>query len=281
MRVIDREYRNRSRKASFTVWFLGDFHIGASGTAEDAIKNDVRAIQEDDTAYWIGMGDYCDCIVHTDNKRFDARSLADWIPMKQLGELPQLQVERTANILAPISKKCIGLLTGNHEDELYKRHHVSIVHELAALMKRNGAAKSLPVCARCAWFSFKCYRDRKSKRLGSEYTLDIWAHHGWVAGRKPGGKANALYDKMGDIDCDVVALAHGHDKVTSRRDCLYRNAAGEVKAKQRVGFMTGGYLRNYVEEETGYSEEKGYDVARLGASRIHVEPFHQKIEVIS
>lgn len=62
-------------RGTINLYPLGDIHAGSVQCAEDVIKRQVEVIKQDKTAWWIGMGDYADCILKGD-KRWDSYGIA-------------------------------------------------------------------------------------------------------------------------------------------------------------------------------------------------------------
>ena len=104
--------------------------------------------------------------------------------------------------------------------------------------------------------------------------LDIYAHHGFVAGRKRGGKVNALEDFSLNFDADLYLMGHCHDAFDTKRVVV-----GFGGARQRYFCSTGTFHKTAEWGTMSYSEAKGYPIQELGAPRIRWEPAkRQRIE---
>ena len=55
---------------TFHIYTIGDIHAGSINCSESHIQQRVKEIQETPNAFFLGMGDYADCILK-DDKRFD------------------------------------------------------------------------------------------------------------------------------------------------------------------------------------------------------------------
>ena len=113
MKVISRSWYNVTRDDRWTLYPLGDVHLGNVACHEREFRALVQRIAADDRALWVGMGDYCD-FVNMSDPRFTTESLAPWVKMSHLGDLAQSQMERFVEIVEPIAGKCLGLIEGNH-----------------------------------------------------------------------------------------------------------------------------------------------------------------------
>jgi hypothetical protein len=264
-----------SRAAQYSIFPVGDIHIGAAACDEEKLRQDVEKIRSNKNAVWVGMGDYCDLIAHSDARRFDPAALASWVSAADLGNIVVRQVERASKILAPIAGQCVCLLAGNHEEAIRRTHHVDAAAALGVELSRS-AGRVVPVYGPAAFI-----RMRFDRCGGGGATLDIMAHHGWFAGRKPGGKANSLHDALAYFDCDVVLVGHGHAQVSVQDVQLSVNPAGKIVERQRVAVMTGSYLRTYSQGCRGYGESAGYAPTKLGATEILYFPKEKGIKVVS
>lgn len=267
MQVFTKTINYRSKADQVTIWPMGDFHIGASGCHEKRLAEDIAKIKDGGHEYIIGMGDYMDCVVHSDTKRFDPKALPDWLMASDLNDMIERQIERCAELLSPVADRLLCLLAGNHEEKLRTRYHRDPTEALARELKyRTGI--TVPVLGKCAWIKLAFARCRSR----DQHNLDIVAHHGWFAGRKSGSKTNNLQDALGNFDCDVLVVAHGHDPVVTRKNQLRLNLAAHITERQQVGMMTGSYLRTYAQNTRGYGEDAGYRPTVIGALPIHLRP---------
>jgi hypothetical protein len=250
-------------------------HLGAAACDEEKLRSDVEKIKLNKNALWIGLGDYCDLIAHTDARRFDPSSLASWITAADLGNIVLHQVDRAAKILAPIADKCICMLSGNHEDAIRMHHHIDAAAALGIALSR-AAIRQIPVYGSSAFI-----RLRFDRGSGGGSTIDIMSHHGWFSGRRPGGKSNALQGALSYFDCDAVIVGHGHAPIVVQDVQLVCNTAGKLVERQRVAAMTGSYLRTYAHGSRGYGEAAGYAPAKLGAIEILYSPDKKTIRVVN
>ena len=108
----------------FKLYAISDIHAGTIHCVEDKIQDKVAQIAKEKDAYWIGVGDYGEFITPHD-KRFDPsqKSIADWI---KTDDIAHCQEEWITKLFDPIRKKCIGLLYGNHEDNIRKYNNTNV-----------------------------------------------------------------------------------------------------------------------------------------------------------
>lgn len=266
----------RKRQTEYTIWPLGDLHFGAAAVDEKKLKEDVEKIRADKHAVVIGMGDYLDCVVHSDARRFDPKALADWIPAQKLDNMVELQIERCVKVLAPIADRFVCMLSGNHEETIRKKYHFDPTEALARELGRV-AGRRIPVLGKAGFVRLRFYRGTKQ-----ESSLSIVLHHGWFAGRKSGGKVNNLHDALSGFDADLLIVAHGHDPVVAPAiSQLGVDQNGNIVDRMKRALMTGAYLRTYAQGVRGYGEDFGYRPTTLGAVPIVYQPETKGMRIIS
>jgi len=276
---------HRSRSDKFRIWNLSDLHYMAKGCDENGIDRDLKEIADDPYSFWLGGGDMCDFIGHTD-KRFDPDAVAEWISVKDLGNLGKVGMEHLAKKFRPIKHKCLGLLIGNHEKkyELQTEHeglHHWLCHELG-----------VPSLEYCALFDLVFCRTNKAKEGQPELktelppansstteTFRVFAHHGAGYAQTPGGKLNKLIQFMQSFRADLFFVGHVHDRVARREPALGADAnCRKLVQFDRLGLVSGSYLKTYQQGYTSYGEMKGYRPTALGAAVAEITPETRHME---
>lgn len=251
--------QTRSNKEWIYIVPLGDLHLGNAGCDIDKFQRQVEYIKNKKNCYWIGMGDYLDCINYTD-KRFDPDVIPE--PFKShLANVVQIQIAEFVKLITPIADKCIGLHRGNHEEKIRLRYQYDILYEI------NKAFN----------FKFKLLKDVSITRLRLVYkiedhaaitTYDIMSLHGNVGSRKGGAKLNRLEDMIGFVDADIYLMAHSHLKLTASRSVLYLDKYLSIKHKKRVMAVTGCFLNGYTEGVSSYVEKWNYPPTSTGCVKL-------------
>jgi len=240
----------RLQHETANIYPLGDVHLGSPACAWGAFKGAVRAAVRDPRAVVILMGDLFDAVLPGD-KRFNA-------------DEPALALDRhyvsMRDALMPLKGRIAGVIEGNHEHKLTKLGVGSPVRRLAEdlgapFLGFSGFVRILP-----------CAKSDRGKWVHPAI-LDIYAHHGFVAGRKRGGKVNALEDFSLNFDADLYLMGHCHDAFDTKRVVV-----GFGGARQRYFCSTGTFHKTAEWGTMSYSEAKGYPIQALGAPRIRWEP---------
>ena len=241
---------------------IGDVHLGSAGCDYARLQRTIDYIKETPNCWWCGMGDYIEAI-NLNDKRFDPRSIDPSYNIKSLSHLVTTQINDIKAYFRPIKDKCIGMLTGNHEDTIRLKYYRDCTLEMAEEFGVNYLGYDGFICLK---FILK-----NSTQIA---TYKIYLHHGWGGSRKSGAKINRIESFMHDINADLVLLAHEHKKIIApphvRLDV--NNKYTDVDDQKTYGAMTGCYKKAYVIGGMTYEERNGYGPADLGSIKIKFYP---------
>lgn len=252
---IHLEYRKRPTK--FRLVPIGDIHIGDKGCDISRLKKLVEWIKEKENTYWIGMGDYANCINYTD-KRFDPST----VEPKYLADLDNVvptQFDDLNRILSPIQEKCIGMHTGNHEETIRRKYHFDITRKFCD----DWGVKYLGYSA----FTRLHFSTGNTRRI-----VTIYSTHGAAGGRYPGYKINRLERIAGKFDADIILYAHSHTKDVHTTTQLRVSGTKHprVEMRKQIVALTGCFLRGYIDGGTSYVERFDYPPTDLGVVKITI-----------
>jgi len=262
----------RSKKDVFKLTPIGDIHLGNVGCDEEALKEVVRMVAEDENHYTIYMGDMADCITPTD-KRFDATELAEWAADPRIiGRLADAQYERIHSILSPIpSERVLGIINGNHENTIKFKHFRDLALDLARTLK-------IPYMGEQGFVKLAFTRHAANTR-GAVSRFDLFATHGSGSSRRIGGKVNKVTDIGAFVDADIILCGHMHDKIVIRNSMLRLDTRGNLASKDRLFAITGTFLKTYGHD--GYGARNLYAPTSIGVPTICIEPFTRKLWAIT
>lgn len=266
-----------SRTDRIRIWCLSDIHWMNKACAEGHVKRDIQTIADDPHSFWVGGGDYVDFIGYRD-KRFDPDSVAEWVTVKDLGDLGKRGMTRVRDMFLPIKNKCLGLLIGNHE----KRYELATDHEsLHHWLCEELGVRSLEYCALFDLVFVRSQRTRKPKlmaerpeyRSGSAVSVRVFVHHGAGYAQTPGGKLNRLVQFMKSFEADLFFCGHVHDHVARKEPTIGANSdCTKLMEHVRLGVVSGSYLKTYSQGTCSYGEQRGYRPTSLGAATARIYP---------
>lgn len=266
MVISDYEIVLNGRSDSIKLYAMGDFHLGAKGHDSWRFKRDIKRIEEDPSAYWIGLGDYIDAIEKRDEKRFAPSDInPDLYP--HLDILPQIERDMLIEQIRPIANKCLGLIRGNHEGQYQKRHSFDVIRDVCQIL-------SIPDLSDMAFVRLKLIRKTEAAKQPNRTVL-ILATHGSGGGVTKGAKVNKIDRIMSHHDADLYLMGHVHDGNATRTCKLQCTVKGDGHMVERPGGGMIGktYLRTYQEGATSYGQLNHYPAAPLGCVYATIWPF--------
>ena len=255
-----------TRPDKYKVYPLGDMHLAVVHCDEVLLKEKVYEIKHESKALWLGMGDYADCVTPSDFKRWDGKILADWMKGKE-DNIGPTQVKKVDEILKPIWNKCLGLIEGNHDDNIRRYNHYDFMNELLEKANKNNYVPYAGV---------SCFIRLNFKRENSNDAHDyiIHARHGEGSARTSGARALAvlrLSQSMINAHITLMGHLHGQESPDIPQRIILRN--GKVKAFETIATMTGSWLRAYMQGVPPcYLERWGSPPSTLGCPRIVINP---------
>lgn len=246
-----------SRPDIFQIIPFGDCHLGTVHCCEDEIQKKVKQIQNTENCYFVGMGDYMECITPKD-PRWDGSGIAGWVHDDNIA---YDQTNRLCEILAPIKDKCLGLLEGNHEDAIKKHNHDNVQRVICEKLGVTNLGYSCFIK-----FIFIRSKSHNEQYIG-------YFTHGAGCAVTAGAKLTRLQRTMDNFEADIIAHAHVHDVLTYVKPYLMLNSANQVKSRVKVAAMTGCYFRTYTQgESSSYGEIKSYPPTTLGSPTFTIIP---------
>lgn len=275
MKIVKWRFPYSSRRDTFRIIGLGDIHWGHVHCAERVFRNTVKAIAEDDSAYWIGMGDYTDGISVYD-KYYNPDALHP-----RYRDMPRavraLEIADVGLALRPIADKCLGMLEGNHNCIRTAGGQRIIEPEAPQVARMMGkddefidkavAEDMLIVVMIFGW-----------ENRANKWTVKLNASHGVQAGRKPGGAINRIGDILASHDVHVVFRGHNHQRGGwSFQRIEYVGDDYHPFAQDRVGGYTGSFLKAYEVDGFSYAAAKDFPANTIGSWGVSIMPDKRRI----
>jgi len=212
----------------FTLYPLGDFHLGSAQCNEDFIRATVAEIKDNPEARWVGVGDMMENAVIGSKSDVYTQTLP-----------PKEQMEHIVDILTPIKDKGLFLIAGNHEQRTMRM--VGLIPEQFIALQLG-----LP------YKGFSCLAVFNLTKAKNPQGFSAFFHHNYGGGYTPGGKVNRAQQPR-KICPTVDATFSGHFHITSRMPVTWY-APGYTQVIKHVGYdyITGSAL----EWDNSYAEEK-------------------------
>jgi hypothetical protein len=275
MKLLDYRHPELAGDPVITLYALGDVHIGALNCALPHFKAVLREIDQDPYALWFGGGDIVDAILPQDQKRFDPGTLPDWMLKgkpdairMRLKDMIASEVGMAKDLLHGIRGKCLGLIEGNHEFEVMKRHNRDVTRELCDSL-------GVPHLTDC-FFARLLF-----KKAGHVASCKLYAAHGCGGGRTPGAEAGHLARMAADKDADIVLRGHSHTQFILpplvRLSVPSRGALGAETTSRAVRAANWGcYLKTLAAGPSTYDSRAQYPARPLSTVRVRIRPFYKE-----
>ena len=271
MEVIRKEIPYKSA-SKFWLYPIGDCHLGVVHCDEDRLREKVAEIKAlGKNAYWLGMGDYADLVTPKDFKRWEGKILAPWMKDKE-SNIGATQCRKVDEILSPIWGQCLGLIEGNHDDNIRRYMNYDFMEELLLLANKKHHVPYAGV---------SCFVELSFKRVGSNETHNylIHARHGEGSARTSGARALAvlrLSQSMVNAHITLMGHLHGQESPDIPEIMILKN--GKIKSFGTIACMTGAWLKAYMQGVPPmYLERWGSPPSTLGCPRISIEPQHDRM----
>lgn len=198
---------------------LFDVHIGAEKWNKKLFEKVIKKIKNENIYYIIG-GDLMDMAIK--------ESIGDVYSTDR----PQEQLEYAFNIFEPVKDRCLGVISGNHEDRL-----------------KNDDINPLWVLSRAYNWNYMEYEGIVKIQFGKQgndryNTWVIFVSHGYGSGRTVGSKVNAS-EKAEHIinNADIYLTGHSHINNYYLTSSIYFNSnKNRVIQKIQHNFICGGFL---------------------------------------
>lgn len=256
---------------------LGDIHLGAAACDIEDFRKTVKQIAADPNGYWIGMGDYGDLILPTDDRwrisTHDWKRLGYRNGRPDPGNLGDEYREMIFRELDPIAPKCLGIHEGNHETTMREKYFVDIPRLLA---QRFNA----PYLGYTALTRLEVEITRGEKDHGRLWAITIFSEHGATGGGSDGNSLNSLQKRAAEWSADIYLRGHVHKLGVSQRT-EYGWAPNRISTRDRIFVLTGTYLKGYPLGITPYSELKAYAPNEIGGAVVRLNPRLQRMAAMT
>ena len=257
----------------WTLWAIGDIHMGAPACDVDKLDETIKSVKEDPTARWIGMGDYIDCITHSDRKRFDPSEYKNSdIKVEDLSDLPRMQADAIIDKLRPIRQKCFALIEGNHEWHLPKFGAQDVMAYIAGSLGTPNLGPQGYIGIDVYYKKDLDEKGGKRRLSGPRYTVTVYGHHGYGGGRLAGSSALELQRQVMGAKADIYMFGHRHSSVIVPEygTEMTRHDPPLVMKKPRINMMTSTYLKTFAQGYKTYAAKSGYRYTVLGSPYVSI-----------
>lgn len=191
MKVIKRTIEDDFKE--LVLYPIADTHWADPNSNHRRIIEDIAYIRDTPNVFCVLNGDLMNCAIKTAISNC-------YVPISPMQEL-----EKCVEIFAPIAKKTICVVPGNHEERHFKTNGIDITRlfcQQLGIEDRYSPTTAF-VFLRFGMDEVRCHHNRPVL-----YT--IYVTHGNGGGRKDGGKLQRLADLANIVDADIYIAGHTH-----------------------------------------------------------------------
>ena len=216
--------------------------------------------------YWVGMGDYADCINPKDY-RFDLSTIdPEFLPSREdRNLLIGKQFDWIRGRVEKIKEKCLGLHLGNHEFDIMK--FTSYSNDVSNICRDF----DIPYLGYDALWVIRIMKGKEDVM-----SCNIHSTHGSTGARYAGTKLSSVERWASDFDADIYLYGHSHECLAHRDVKLWTDGK-ELRMGKRMYAITGSFLRGYVAGTTSYVERKNMRPIKTGVVKLTIFPDRKDI----
>ncbi len=253
-----------NRPDVFYLYPFFDLHDGAKESSTHQLQLKIKECADRGKfGKAIGGGDWLESITSKDF-RWRTNGIADWVEKRNIIDSERRHI---SELFKPIKEQnqLIAIGTGNHEEEIHKRHDDDIVRNLCRDF-------NVPYLGYQAFIILQFFRAKKHTH---DLTIHTW--HGSGSAQSEGARLMRLVRLVNDIEADIYLMGHLHAMTSHTPDRLVQRN-GRIKSIKLAATICGSWLKTYNQAKDGeiqdptYGEEKGYKPSRIGMPIIRITP---------
>lgn len=243
------------------VYTLADLHIGDPGCDMNAVREQIKRIEDDPYSVVVCAGDLCNCAT----KGSPSDVYNDLSPLKQMTMATEL--------LRPIADKVVASCNGNHENRINKDSGIDISR---LICRELGVEDKYAPEGLCVFIRFgDTGTHGKHKGKDNRQFYSIYCTHGSRGGRTTGSKINSLESLSDIVDCDLYIMGHTHLPAVFKGDFYRMNVGGGAVTQVTHTYINVGAQLNY----GGYGQSNGYSPANKSVPVAHLRADRKEITV--
>jgi hypothetical protein len=243
---------------------FGDTHDGSAHFSRSNFKKFLSESMDHPNAHLIGMGDQLDALIPSDTKRFQMSALdPKFLAAEHPDEILDLQAADFISLLEPYRGHLIGLVEGNHEEIIRKKHGFSIHRHICTQLNCENLGRS-----------FLMLMKLTDPKHGRTRSVTIYGHHGFGGGSRTEGGSITKYARLiSHYDADLYITAHDHDFWLKKVARIGINGNGKMQHKNVVLANTGAFKKSLSDSDTpSWEETKGFPPRLLGGLVLDMKP---------
>lgn len=239
MKYIQSGYKGEHEYVN--LYPLGDLHIGSPYFDVRVLKQALERIDaERENSRIIIMGDLIESATKT--------SVGAGVYEQKM--MPMEQINKAVEILRPYADLIDAVVTGNHEQRIYKMSGVDVMEHFCVKLGIPDRYLGYYGVVKYAW----------NKRC---YNVAVW--HGAGGGATTGGALNKIEKQAAMVFADVFLMGHVHKRAATMRDLYVPDPQNNRINRITQHFVITG---SALDHAGSYAEEMGLPPSTKGFPRI-------------
>jgi len=222
--------------------------------------------------HFIIMGDVFDALVVNDSKRFRLSSIdRRYFQAANPDQFLDMQIEDGVELLKPYADRILGILRGNHEDQILKRYNTDMTWQLCD--KLGNPDLDLGYSS-LVYLSLRQERPENAASLrGRSRALRLYLHHGFGGGSRTEGGAITTYSRfLMYYDADIYLVAHSHQLWSKKIARIGIDKHGQWQDKPVILANTGTFKKALREgSPPTWEETMGFSPHLIGGTVVEVK----------
>ena len=247
---------------------VGDLHVGSSTFARRRFKKFMAEQAAIPQTHFIIMGDVFDALVVNDSKRFRLSNIDPcYFSCAHPDRFLDMQVDDAIELLSPYTSQILGILRGNHEDQILKRYNTDMIWQLCDRL--GGKNLDLGYSA-LLYLQLKTDSSTKNRTLRA---VRVFLHHGYGGGSRTEGGAVTTYSRfITYYDADIYLVGHSHQQWSKKIARVGINRKGDWEDRTVILANTGTFKKSLVEGVSpSWEETMGFNPRLLGGTAIEIK----------
>lgn len=255
---------------------FGDVHWKSPLHAHDIFNEFCEWGARQTNTYFLGMGDYVDAVSTSERAHLQSAKMhSDTITTLEdvWCDWADEFVEKTAFMRG----RLIGLLEGNHYGDLTGGITTTqhMVTEYAHVRNKSGRKVRVDGMKPKYLGTQAFIRLKLIYNKNSQFTLDVFAHHGKGRGQTLGGQFNNVEHMARVADANIYIMGHSHSKgaLPDQKIKLESWKSGlHVGTREVLLVRSGSFLKGFKEGKRSYVVDAAYRPLSLGWVTIRLIP---------
>jgi len=216
------------------------------------------------------MGDVFDALVVSDSKRFRLSNIdSNYFNCDNPDRFLDMQIDDAVELFTPYTSQLLGIMRGNHEDQILKRYNTDMTWQLCDRLGN----KDLDLGYSALLYLRLKYNSPNPSTKPSGRAIRMFLHHGYGGGSRTEGGAITTYSRfITYYDADIYLVGHSHQQWSKKIARVGINRKGDWEDRTVILANTGTFKKSLTEGVAPtWEETMGFNPRLLGGTVVEVK----------